>query len=169
METNEQWRDVHDCDGYEISNLGRLRSVIYRHRWGVKWRIHVLKPRYDRYGYLYAALGAGRYRKIHRLVAAAFIRNPDGKPQVNHSNGIKDDNRVENLEWVTNSENHKHAHRIGLCRPNAVKLKESQVRDIRRLLSDGARSCADIARSYGMSRHAISAIKTGETWSRLLT
>ena len=76
------------------------------------------------HGYLGLSILVGGKSKrfnIHRMLAQAFIPNPDGKPMVNHINGIKDDNRLENLEWVTNKENMIHAVKIGLVTMNHSK------------------------------------------------
>lgn len=81
---------------------------------------HPLKPKIDRAGYkTVTIIKAGKRHTmfVHRLVAEAFIQNPLVKPEVNHKNGIKTDNRLENLEWVTHSENMQHAHDVGLCKP----------------------------------------------------
>ncbi len=72
-----------------------------------------IKPQFSNVGYLRVEL-AGRKYSIHRLLAEAFIPNPEGKSQVNHINGDKADNRLENLEWVTQSENMLHAYKAGL-------------------------------------------------------
>ncbi|MBQ9347067.1 MAG: NUMOD4 motif-containing HNH endonuclease [Oscillibacter sp.] len=99
MET-EEWRAVKGFENrYEVSSLGRVRSLNYRMRKGC---IRVLKPAMNSDGYLnvhlYALDGGGTY-KIHRLVAEAFLPNPGGLPEVNHKNENKSDNRVMNLEW----------------------------------------------------------------------
>lgn len=79
----------------------------------------ILKPQLDRDGYYKVQLSYGKNRKkyfVHRLVAEQYIPNPENKPEVNHINGVKTDNRVENLEWVTRSENSKHAVNYDLCK-----------------------------------------------------
>lgn len=109
----EIWKPIKGYEGlYEVSNLGRVRSldreIIYKN--GTK-HIHkgkILKLQYDRYGYLYIILNNKCDTKkctVHRLVAEAFIPNVDNKPCIDHINTIKDDNRVENLRWVTYKEN----------------------------------------------------------------
>lgn len=97
----EMWESIYD--GYQVSNLGRVRSLK-----GYKEKI--LTPR-ERKGYLLVELwvnGRPIYPSVHRLVASAFVQNPDNKPHINHVNGDKTDNRATNLEWCTPSENQRH-------------------------------------------------------------
>lgn len=102
----EWWKMVPGYEGlYEVSNWGRVKGLKYG---------RILKPCKDQDGYLSVQLckeGKIKRLRVHRLVAMAFIPNPDNLPCVNHINEIKTDNRVENLEWVTNKENSNHGTR----------------------------------------------------------
>ena len=108
---NEEWRDVAGYEGlYQVSSEGRVKSL---ERKGCK-RERILKPIDDGRGYLRVDLYAGGKRKrfkVHRLVCQAFHDNPDNKPQVNHINEDKTDNRACNLEWSTRIENCNHGTR----------------------------------------------------------
>lgn len=103
------WKPIKESNNYGVNIHGEVFSFIKGRR---------LKPMVDKDGYLTINiyLVKGRYKtlKIHRLVAQAFIENEKDKPQVNHINGDKKDNRVENLEWTTSSENAKHKFDSGL-------------------------------------------------------
>lgn len=100
----ENWKDIVGYEGlYRVSSLGRVMTLNYRHT-GVE---RILKQQTDKGGYKCVTLtyGGRKSYKVHRLVAEAFIPNPENKPQVNHINEDKSDNRVENLNWMTNREN----------------------------------------------------------------
>lgn len=117
----EVWKPVKDYEGlYEVSNLGRVRSLDRKVRGGVrvyKGKIRRLMRNWD--GYLRVALtkdGNAKVFFVHRLVSMAFIPNPEGKSQVNHIDGVKSNNVLENLEWVSASENGLHAYATGLSK-----------------------------------------------------
>jgi hypothetical protein len=122
----EEWRNVVGYENlYEVSNLGRIRSLnrkVFRKHWtGVDSHM-VYKGKMIPFwvtpkGYFRLTLNKDSKKSnhlVHRLVANAFIPKIEGKELINHKNGVKSDNRVENLEWVTNQENIIHAYQNGL-------------------------------------------------------
>ena len=162
--TTEAWRKLPGHAQYEVSDMGRVRKI--------GWR--VLKNTLGVHGYEVVGLfcdGRRRQFRVHRLIAAAFIDNPKGKPQVNHKNGDKADNRASNLEWVTPSENSSHAFRVGLSKPRgargelagSAKLTQEDVRDIRA----SSKSRAQLAEQYGVTVQHIGRIIRREKWTHV--
>lgn len=115
----EIWKTIKGYENYyQISNQGRVKSVtrfVNDNNGVVLLKSKILNPMINEKGYLRIGLSKNnqrKYKRIHRLVAEAFIPNPDNKPQINHKNGIKTDNRVSNLDWVSISENVKHSYHV---------------------------------------------------------
>lgn len=114
----EIWKDIVDYEGiYQVSNTGKIKRIgAYTNQTGKTWNSErILKPARKSRGYMYVQLsknGKTCPKHVHRLVAEAFIPNPENKPTVNHKNGNKADNSVENLEWATYTENNIHSIRV---------------------------------------------------------
>ena len=159
----EIWREIAEFNMYQVSNIGRVKRIS---------KEHCLKPEKDKDGYLKVRLHYRERNKkffVHRLMAITFIPNPENKPQVNHINGIKNDNRLENLEWVTPSEQIQHAYDTGLQsakgeKNGQSKLTQEEVYEIYVMENAGYTHQA-IADKYCVSRPHITGILNGTYWN----
>lgn len=187
MHDVEIWKLIPGYPKYEASSSGRIRSVerdltVYdpghNHFYNITRGQYILKPHANWRGYLRVDLRStdrrtGRIEMVHRLIAKAFIPNPDNYPQVNHISGIKTDNSVYNLEWCTNLHNRRHAQKLGLFgnmqgqNSPARKLDQTQVRTIRKCVQDGM-CYQDLATYFMVGRSAIKDINLKRTWAYLL-
>lgn len=159
----EKWKDIVEFEHYQISTLGRVRSkkrdnLIMRGSHSMGYPSISLCKKNKKTGFL-----------IHRLVATHFISNPKNKATVNHKNGIKTDNRVENLEWATHSEQNIHASKMGLKKFNGEhhsqhKLTDGLVIEIRERSLKG-----DVPRGvlYGVSDATIKDINNRKSWKHI--
>lgn len=161
----EEWRPVPGWRTfYEVSSLGRVRNVDTG---------RILNPSNTHKGYLRVALCWGEdreYQRVHRLVARAFHGEPAEGTQVNHKNGVKDDNQAENPEWVTPAENAAHAVATGLNAGRLgelhqlSKLTEKQVVAARVLYAKGCYSLRRLARRFGVTHKTLRLAIAGKTW-----
>ena len=171
----EIWKDVVGYEGiYQVSNLGRVKSLEKKF-WSNKNNSFSINKEFirklssTRKGYLRVGLMKDLKQKpflVHRLVAIAFIPNLENKPEVNHINGIKNDNRVENLEWVTTKENVIHSFQNGLSvrakgeNSKSSKLNYQKASEIRKSNLKNK----DLSLIYGVSISSIERVKSNQIW-----
>lgn len=164
----EIWKDVPGIEGhYQASNKGVIRII------NAGRKPDIVKQYFNTYGYktiLVRKNSKWHTKLVHRLVGAAFIPNLENKPQINHKNGIKSDNILENLEWVTVKENAIHAFKTGLRNSDHVrgiknynnKLTENNILTIRRNIFN--KSQRQLAKEFKVSQVAIWKIMNRKTW-----
>lgn len=162
----EEWRDIPDAPGYEVSSRGRVRSNMRSLARPVKF--YTERIGYQAFGV--GRRGARRVMRVHRAVALAFIQNPEGKAQVNHIDGNKANNCIENLEWATQSENMRHAYDTGLYKNQiqgetvgTSKLTEEQVRDIRAAKG----TLKELGKRFGVSGTCIFLVRSRKRWTHV--
>ena len=157
----EIWKTIDGYENYQVSNFGNVKNLKTN---------RLLKKQYSK-GYfrvrLYNKINNKKF-SVHRLVAINFISNPYNKPQVNHINGIKSDNKIENLEWNTSKENINHSFFNKLQKPifgesYKSKLKEKEVLEIRK----SNLKLIELSQIYNVSFSLISMIKNKKIWKHL--
>ncbi len=167
----ERWKDITGYEGlYQVSNLGRVKSlprkIPGRNQFGASFMVttkeKIMHPSQvgrgwkEGAGYLSVNLTSlakkNRRKNVHRLVAEAFIPNPDGKPEVNHKDGDKQNNHIDNLEWVTKKENMQHC-------MYTIKTLRNIYQPVKTLCVETGEvypSTSEAARRKGLSRRALS-------------
>ncbi len=167
---NEIWKPIVGFEGlYKINNYGEILSLHKRHKGNKVILKQSLKD-----GYAYVTLYKNKiahYKRVHRLVLIAFIESNSLKRYCNHKNGIRNDNRLENLEWVTKSENELHAYRILNKKPNILKgenhgnskLTSKEVNAIRKLCEKGHKK-KRLAEWFNIGQRQIYYICNRKSW-----
>ena len=175
-DVEELWKSISGYEGlYEVSNIGRIKSV---RRIGYKGRIvpeRILKQNPDSYGYPIVGLhkdGKSKTRTVHRLVAEAFIPNPLHFKEVIHKDENKWNNCVDNLEWCTTQYNLTYGHRLDCARgerSHLHKLTKEQIAEIKVTCVKGDPNFgySALGRKYGVSHTAIEYAVKNKTWKHL--
>lgn len=170
----EEWRIIPEYGNvYEISNFGRIRSIsrINKGAWGCSrtLKCKLLTIRLNKKGYSEVRLARKNTRVVHRIVAKSFIPNPNNLPQVNHIDGNKTNNRIENLEWANNSQNQLHAYKIGLQPSRAgeknsnASITDEEVTNYKLLYNSGM-NVIEISKNTDIPLSKIRAIIYGTSW-----
>lgn len=176
-EVKEIWRDIEGFEGhYQVSNLGRVRSldrIITDTTSGYSrsrvFKGSILNPIIRKNGYCSVVLSDRKSYLIHRLVLLSFIGKDNSKVFVNHKNGIKEDNRLVNLEWATRKQNMNHAFNTGLAHSGDKcynsKLTNEDVREM--LLNNENLSMNQLASKYNITYSSVYKIVKRHTWKRI--
>ena len=163
---NEIWKDIINYEGlYQVSNLGSVRRL-----WKNKSKPIALAKHKQGYVTVHLSNINKKRHSVHRLVAIAFIPNPLNLPEVNHKNGIKNDNREENLEWSTDKQNKEHAKNNNLTAKGIKnrnnKFSEKEILAIRMLYKKGWTQ-VEIGKMCDTRQSTISAIVLNKTWKHI--
>lgn len=162
-----EWKEIAEFPNYEVSTTGLFRQKVEK----------VERPgRISNNGYYIARLTGKKQRSVHRLVATTFIPNPENKPQVNHIDGNRLNNKVENLEWCTNSENMKNAAARGALRTPLNQRSKGEANPRAKLTDQKARialsmkglfTMQEVGDFFGVSRDTIRTIWSGYGWRHI--
>lgn len=161
-----EWKLIPGTDNYFATKGGLIKSLMYgRHKLLTQWKDAKLYPRVK-----IVMNGKSTSMAVHRLVALTYLPNPENKPQVNHKNGIKSDNHVDNLEWNTCAENVKHAWLNGLSKSTSgenhptSKLNDNKVYAIRIMYSLNKATLKELSEIFKVNKSTIHAIVQNRNW-----
>ena len=186
---NEIWKDITNYEGlYQASNTGKIKSLPRKEitknphnpdKTMIRTRNEkILKQSLDKDGYLKTALCKDSHAItyfIHRLIALTFLKNDENLPQINHKNGIKIQNNVENLEWCNQNHNMQHAFNTKLVDVRKLQgenhwshiLNDNDILEIRKLYSMGNMNQREIGNKYGIDQSHVSYIVNRKLWGHI--
>ena len=150
MNTQEEWKAIAECNGqYYVSSYGRVKSFKFGKERILKYAL------YRGYPYVHLKLNESKDKviSIHRLVALYFLENPENKKTVNHKDGNKSNNHIDNLEWMTQKENVQHAWQNGLCKKKRLAIGKAKSKPVMDIISGKkydslTLACQDIGENY---------------------
>lgn len=160
----EFWLPIDGLPGYEVSNMGRVKSMPTKYR---SFEV-IMKPHSHPVKMYPYVRPRGPVKKIHRLVAKAFLLNPNNLPLVNHKDGNKMNPRLSNVEFCDNSYNQKHAHRIGLTLKKGMNAKRRILTDVQvREIRSSPLNTTQLGKKFGVHRTTVIKARSGVNWSSI--